>query len=164
MTASSGVAGECGASIQCHARIDDCAMLFHAEVITAYCDLVHRAGLLPVGRARTSPMQWPCTGPSGRRPRCRGRNGRALRRSGSRSWPEPLHGRFQQVRRTVAAPRATRVPKSPVAESRVSSASSDESRRSVAVSACPTRARGVQRKLPSTITGQKLVLIPRLRR
>src|SRR5215813_3601622 len=57
-----------------------CAMIFYAEVITAYCDLVHRAGLLPAGRARTSPMPWPCTGPSGRRPRCRGRNGRALRR------------------------------------------------------------------------------------
>jgi len=42
MTASSCVAGEWGPGIQSHPRIDDCAMLFHAQVIAAYCDLVRR--------------------------------------------------------------------------------------------------------------------------
>ena len=35
-------AGECVPSIQSHARIDDGAMLFHAQVITAYRDFVPR--------------------------------------------------------------------------------------------------------------------------
>ena len=39
--------------------------------------------------------------PRGRRQRSRGRNGRTLRRSESRSWRQPLHRCFQQVRRTV---------------------------------------------------------------
>ena len=50
MTASSRVLVNAAQGIQSHARIDDCAMLFHAQVIATYRDLVYRASFAP-GRA-----------------------------------------------------------------------------------------------------------------